>query len=90
MSDKTLISIKIDRNLKKQASSIAEEMGFNLSSVIASTLRNFVDKRELHISLDHKPTPYLERIIKDSEKEYKNNKKLRFSNSKEAMAFLLK
>ncbi len=59
-----MINIKIDQDLKEQAAKLAESMGFNLSSVITATLRNFVSTRELHVSAaTYEPTPYLAAIL---------------------------
>ncbi|MDP3996841.1 MAG: type II toxin-antitoxin system RelB/DinJ family antitoxin [bacterium] len=48
---KTVTSIKLDRDVKKEASKIASEMGLNLSSVVNATLKNFVAERRLVFSL---------------------------------------
>ena len=88
MNTKTIINLKIDKNLKNQAADLAAEMGFNLSSVITSILRNFVTTRELHVSSKHQMTDYLESVIKDVNLEKKSEKSPAFKNAKDAIKWL--
>ncbi|MEI6490558.1 MAG: type II toxin-antitoxin system RelB/DinJ family antitoxin [bacterium] len=87
---KTVISLKIDKELKNQASKLAEEMGFNLSSIIAATLRSFVVNREINISLKHRMTPYLEGIIRKVRQEGPNEGSPTFDNAEDAISWLNK
>lgn len=79
----TIINIKTEKKLKDQASKLAKEMGFSLSSVINATLYNFVKNRELHIT--HKPfmTPYLENILVEARRDYKAGKNIKSFKSME-------
>ena len=88
MNTKTVINLKIDKTLKDQAAELAEKMGFNLSSVITSILRNFVTTRELHVSSRHEMTDYLESVIKDVTLEKKSDKSPVFTTSKDAVKWL--
>ena len=85
---KTMVNIKLDKKLKDQASKLAEQMGFNLSSVISATLRHFVVNKEINISLKPKMTPYLESIISEVKREKTSDKSPVFENSTEAIAWL--
>lgn len=71
MNTKTMMNIKIDKNLKTKAAKLADDMGFNLSSVIAAMLRNFVTTQELSVSMAPRMTPYLEGAIREVMKEKK-------------------
>ncbi len=88
MDMKTMVNIKLDKKLKNQASKLAEQMGFNLSSIISATLRQFVVNKEISISLKPKMTPYLESIISDVKKEKQSDKSPVFENATEAIAWL--
>ena len=88
MNTKTIINLKIDKTLKNQAAELAAEMGFNLSSVITSILRNFVTTRELHVSSKHKMTKYLESVIEEVNAEKESDKSPAFKNSKDAMNWI--
>jgi addiction module RelB/DinJ family antitoxin len=47
---KTATSIKLDKDIKEQASALANELGLSLSSVINATLKKFVDERRVILS----------------------------------------
>lgn len=88
MSVKTMMNIKIDKDLKTKAADLADAMGFNLSSVVASMLRNFVITQEFSVSLAPKMTPYLESVIKEVMKEKKNDRSPKFKNHTDAVKWL--
>ncbi|MES2623500.1 MAG: type II toxin-antitoxin system RelB/DinJ family antitoxin [Patescibacteria group bacterium] len=88
MAIKTMMNIKIDKDLKAKAASLADAMGFNLSSVIASMLRNFVTTQEFSVSLSPKMTPYLESAIKEVMKEKKTDRSPKFKNHSDAVSWL--
>ncbi len=88
MNTKTIINLKIDKALKNQAAELAAEMGFNLSSVITSILRNFVTTRELHVTSGRRMTKYLESLIEEVNNEKESDKSPAFKNSKDAMKWL--
>ncbi len=83
-----MVNIKLDKKLKDQASKLAEQMGFNLSSVISATLRHFVVNKEINISLKPKMTPYLESIISDAKNERQSDKSPIFKNPEDAIRWL--
>jgi len=49
---KTTTSIKLDKDVKEQASKLASELGLNLSSVINATLKKFVTERRVTFSVE--------------------------------------
>jgi addiction module RelB/DinJ family antitoxin len=74
MSTKTVINIKADKDVKEQAQYIAERLGVPLSSIINSFLKQFIRTEEVTFSIASKMTPELEYILKEVEKDRKNNK----------------
>ena len=74
INTKTLITVKTDKTLKKAAQEVAEEIGISLGTLINSFLRQFVRTKEVNFSVSYKPTPYLERVIAESRKEYEEGK----------------
>lgn len=88
MAVKTMMNIKIDKDLKTRAADLAEAMGFNLSSVIASMLRNFVTTQEFSVSIAPKMTPYLESAIREVMKEKKSGRSPKFKNHTDAVSWL--
>ena len=71
---KTQVNLKIDSSVKKQAQKMAEELGLSLSSVVNATLKQFSRTGELELSSAPKMTPYLEEIVLEARKDYKNGK----------------
>ena len=71
MNTKTILNVKTDKNLKKAAQETAEELGVPLSTAINAFLKQFVREKELVLSARAlKPTPYLEKILKEAEEDY--------------------
>lgn len=66
------INAKTDPALKKQAASLADELGISLSIVINTALRNFVTERKLVVSEDYTPNAFLRSAIASSDRERKN------------------
>lgn len=48
MTTKTMLNIKIDSSLKKEAQKLAENFGLPLSTVISRKLKEFVEEREIN------------------------------------------
>ena len=71
---KTMITLKADTVIKRQAQELAENMGLTLSSLLNAFLHQFVAKRSFDLSVDLEPSPYLEKIIEQAEKDIKNRK----------------
>lgn len=81
MKTYTILNVKTDKKLKAEAKKVAEELGVPLSTVVNSFLKQFVRDKEITLSAHaHRPTPYLERIIKEAREEYAAGKVERFSN----------
>ena len=68
---KTILNIKTEKELKEAAQETAKEIGIPLGTAINAFLKQFVREKEITLSLNNSiPTPYLQRIIKEAEKEY--------------------
>jgi addiction module RelB/DinJ family antitoxin len=50
VSMNTVLNVKIDPELKKQAQAVAKELGLPVSTVVSASLRNFVSTRSITIS----------------------------------------
>jgi len=87
---KTLISIKADREVKRNAQKLAQELGFSLSDVVNASLRNFIRTREVRISSIPHMTLELERLLGVVEKDIKTGKNMSpaFSSAEEANEYL--
>lgn len=73
---KAVINIKTDKEVKKNAQKLAEEVGLSLSDVLNASLRNFIRTRELHISAVPRMTPELEKLLEEAERDIKTGKNL--------------
>jgi len=50
MSDKTVLNVKIDKELKKQAQEVAKTVGIPMSIVVAANLKDFIRTRTVTIT----------------------------------------
>ena len=66
---KTLLTVKTDKDLKKAAQETAEELGVPLGTLVGAFLRQLVRNKEVSFSAEYRPTPYLQKIIKEAEEE---------------------
>jgi addiction module RelB/DinJ family antitoxin len=70
----TMINIKADSKVKEEVQSILEEIGLSLSGVINAFLKNLIRTREVRFTAGNKMTPYLERVIEQSEKDFREGR----------------
>ncbi len=71
MNTYTILNIKTDKKLKADAQKVAGELGVPLSTVVNAFLKQFVRDKEITFSANqYRPTPYLERILVDAQREY--------------------
>ncbi len=71
MNTHTILNIKTDKKLKAAAKKVSEELGVPLSTVINAFLKQFVRDKEITLSANqYRPTPYLESILEQAQKEY--------------------
>ncbi len=60
---KTVINIKTEKELKKDAQKLAKNLGFSLSAVINAYLRQFVRSREVYFSDAPRMSQELEKLL---------------------------
>jgi addiction module RelB/DinJ family antitoxin len=71
MNTHTTLNIKTDKKLKAEAEKVSEELGVPLSTVINAFLKQFVRGEDITLSANqYRPTPYLESILEQAQKEY--------------------
>ena len=87
---KIAINIKTDKEIKKNAQNIAEELGISLSDVLNASLRNFIRTREVKFSAIPQVIPEFEKFLGNIEEDIKNKKNLSpaFGSVKEAKKYL--
>ena len=53
---KTILNVKVEREIKKQAQELAGNLGIPLSFVVNAYLRRFINEREIYIGMPLRPT----------------------------------
>lgn len=84
----TVLNVRTDPKVKKEAARVAESLGFTLSSLMNAYLRNLIKTKSVNFSESYEPTPYLKRAIKESEKDYKEGKFISFEKAQDAIKYL--
>jgi addiction module RelB/DinJ family antitoxin len=88
----TVIHIKADKEVKKNAQNLAKALGLTLTDVINASLRNFIRTREIVFSDVPQMTPELTKLLDKVEDDIKHNRNLSpaFKNMNEAIDYLEK
>ena len=88
--EKTLISIKTNKEVKENAQKLAAELGLSLSDVVNASLRNFIRTREVRVSATPHMTLELEKLVGKAEDDFKKGKNVAgpFSGTEEMDAYL--
>lgn len=85
----TIINVKIDPKVKKEAKKVISDLGLTLSGAINGFLRQLIRTKTIAFTLNEdNPSSYLLSSINESEKERINKKHYTFNNHKDAIKFL--
>lgn len=74
--EKTLLTVKTDKELKKRAQETAEVIGIPLGTIINAYLREFVVERRVAFAAPERMTPKLEADIAEIERDIAEGKNL--------------
>lgn len=66
-----VINIKVEPELKAQAQSLAEELGFSLSSLVNACLKQMIRTRAVSFTASEQPNEYMIKALKESEADIK-------------------
>ena len=72
----TVIHIRTDKEVKKNAAEAAKALGLSLSDVINAALRNFIRTREVIFSNTPQMTPELEKYLGKIDEDIKHRRNL--------------
>ncbi|PIZ63308.1 type II toxin-antitoxin system antitoxin, RelB/DinJ family [Candidatus Saccharibacteria bacterium CG_4_10_14_0_2_um_filter_52_9] len=72
--DKTIINLKVSKNLKHEAQELADEIGVPLTTVITASLKEFVRSRSLTVSAFPRLKPEIEKELGEAIEDYKKGK----------------
>jgi DNA-damage-inducible protein J len=85
----SVINIKTDVKVKKEAQKVAADLGLSLSGVINGFLKQLIrDKTVIFSIKESVPSDYLLSSIKESKKERKSGNFHSFSDNQDAVSFL--
>ncbi len=87
----TVISVKIDKEVKESAQEVAKSAGLNLSTLVNAYLRQVAATRRIELYAPEQMTPKLEKLIAEVESELKSGKiSKEFNNANDFIADLKK
>jgi addiction module RelB/DinJ family antitoxin len=87
----TVISVKIDKDVKASAQEVANSAGLTLSTLVNAYLRQVSATRRIELYSPEQMTPKLEKLIEEVEAELKGGKASKeFSSVEEFLADLKK
>ena len=87
----TVINIKTDLKVKKEAQKIAADLGLTLSGTINGFLKQFIRNKAVFFTLQEgNPSDYLAESLKESNINRKTKDFYSFNSNKEAIAFIKK
>ncbi|MDD3480937.1 MAG: DUF6364 family protein [Patescibacteria group bacterium] len=87
----TVISVKIDKEVKESAQSVAKSAGLTLSALVNAYLRQVVATRRIELYAPEPMTPKLEKLIAEVESELMSGKaSKKFDNATDFLADLKK
>lgn len=87
----TVISVKLDSDVKESAQEVAKSAGLTLSALINSYLRQVIATRRIELYAPEPMTPNLEKLIAEVEAELRENKvSTAFTNAEDFLADLKK
>lgn len=85
-----VINIKTQPETKLKAQAVAENLGMSLSSLINGFLKQLIKTKKVEFSATEEPSPWMIKMLKESEKDIKAGKYISFANSDKEIAYLEK
>jgi len=88
--EKTVLNVKINKDLKDSAREVAHDLGLSLSVIVNSYLRRLVDERRIEFVAHPIPNKETQKLLAEIDKDIKEGKNLvgPFGNAKDAVKFL--
>ncbi len=86
-----LLSIKTDQQTKQALKDFAAELGISTTAFVNMVVKQALRDKRVVLTGSLEPTPYLEKIIKEAEADYKAGRNItRVNNKKELEEYLVK
>lgn len=83
-----VVNVKVDKEIKKEAQEVAEDLGFSLSSLVNGFLRQLIRTKAVNFSIGFEPTPYLEDLLLESGKQVKKGEVVSFKSPEDAIKYV--
>lgn len=87
---KTVLNIKTDVEVKREAQKLAKKIGVPLSTIVNAQLKQFIAERGVEFREPLVPSAYLAEVIEKAEKAGGKDYSPALTSSKEALAWLKK
>lgn len=88
MSNYSIINLKTDPELKKEAAKTADMLGISLSAVLNNELKRFVVEKSVLFEVPEVPNAKTTKELSDSKKEIESGNYYKFKDNKESLSFL--
>jgi antitoxin component of RelBE/YafQ-DinJ toxin-antitoxin module len=88
----TSMNIRLDENTRRELQKFADKLGIPATTLAAANIKQMLRSGEIHLTTTLEPTPYLEKIIKEAEADYKAGRNIHgpFSTAEAMIADLEK
>lgn len=88
--EKTVLNVKISKDLKESAREVAQELGLPLSIIVNSYLRRLVDERRIEFVAHPTPNKETQKLLEEISKDIDEGKNLYgpFNTAEEMDKFL--
>lgn len=89
MSKTITMNIRMDEETRLKLKNFAGQVGIPATSLVNASIKQMLRSQRATFSTDLEPTPYLEKIIKEAEADYKAGRNVTVTNTdEETLAFL--
>ena len=87
---KTVLNVKTDKDVKKNAQRVAKNLGVPLSLVVNAYLKEFIREQEFTLSLAPKLRPEVGKMLLEASDDFRRGKNISpaFSNGKDMDEYL--
>lgn len=76
-----LLTVKTDSDTKAQLKSFAAELGVTSTAFVNMVVKQALRDRRVVLSTPLEPTPYLEKIMREADDDYKNDRDITHTTS---------
>lgn len=87
--DTAVINIRTQASVKEQLRQVAEELGLTVSALINGLIKQVIKTKRVEFSAKGEtPSPYLIKVLKESEEDYRKGNYYSFEDPQKALEFL--